>query len=161
MKRLLGPIPLALLALFPIAGCGTSSSGSPTLTPNTSPSITYDPADAHLPACARAGEAIALPKNLPVSFPIPPGSAITGQRVPIGGGIAGTGFIPRTSFASAVHYIPNHLAARGFKLLHLEIDAPNDSEGSYQGHGYVGGWSLRSIAGCAGAMVFQVSAKKQ
>jgi hypothetical protein len=93
-----------------------------------------------------------------MSFPVPPGTAITGKRVPIGGGIAATGFVPMHGFAATVHFFPNRLPRAGFKVLHLEIDTPHDSEGSYRGHGFVGGWSLRAIPGCA-AMAFQVSAQ--
>ncbi|HEX8918460.1 MAG TPA: hypothetical protein VF898_08150 [Chloroflexota bacterium] len=148
---------LAGVVLFALPTAGTSYAAAlRSHAPAGSP--VYRPSAARIPACAHAGKAVSFPQHFPASFPVPSGTAITGKRVPIGGGIAATGFVPMHSFAATVHFIPTQLPKVGFTVLHLEIDTPHDSEGSYQGHGYVGGWSLRAISGCA-AMVFQVSAK--
>jgi hypothetical protein len=143
-----------------LAGCGSSSGSSPTATATTN-SFAYNPAHAHVPPCAHAGAPIALFGNFPKSFPFPPGTSITGHRVPIGGGIAEIGFIPAATFTAGVKFFPNELPHAGYKVLHVEIDAPHDSEGSYQGHGYLGGWSLRSISGCKGVLAMQASAIPQ
>ena len=148
---------LLLAVLFALLPSGTSFAATVS-SHGRAGSYLYRPSAARIPTCAHAGKAIPFPKHFPSNFPVPPGTAITGKRVPIGGGIAATGFVPMHSFAATVHFFPTQLPKAGFKVLHLEIDTPHDSEGSYQGHGYLGGWSLRSIPGCA-AMVFQASAQ--
>jgi hypothetical protein len=150
-----------LLLALAIAGCGgsSSSSGNNQPSPQTATqSYTYDPAKAHVPACAHAAKAIAFPANFPQNFPVPNGTVIDATRVPIGGGIAAVGFVPSPSFKTTVDFFPAQIKAAGFKMLHLEVDSPNDSEGEYSGHGFVGGWALRSL--CPGAMTLQISAKK-
>jgi hypothetical protein len=89
---------------------------------------------------------------------VPPGTAITGKRVPIGGGIAATGFIPMPSFQATVQFFPREIRKAGFKVTDLEVDSPHDSEGAYRGKGYIGGWAVRAIGGCP-AMTLQISAK--
>jgi hypothetical protein len=54
-----------------------------------------------------------------------------------------------------VHFYPTVLPNKGYNVLHVEIDAPHDSEGSFHGHGYYGGWSMQSIPGCK-AMRLQI-----
>lgn len=157
MKRIM----LSSACLILLVGCGGSSSTAKPTSKPVAASFQYRPAAANVPACAHAGKALAFPKTFPQNFPVPPGTALTGQRVPIGGGIAATGFVPSTSFKATVQFFPREVKRAGFKMLHLEVDAPHDSEGVYQGHGYVGGWALQAIASCPGAMRIQISAQKK
>jgi len=152
---------LVLCAL--LAACGTShSSGgtnhTPVPTSTAPPSYTYDPSQAHLPACAPSAKAIPFPVNFPQNFPVPRGTLISSTRVPIGGGIAAVGFVPAPMFNATVEFFPRQVRVAGFTLLHWDVVSPHVSEGQYIGHGFSGGWSLMSW--CPGVMKIQISAKK-
>ena len=151
---------VATACLLIVTGCGAKNNSARVSNQTTGLNVHYHPAQARVPACAHAGKAVAFPANFPQNFPVPPGTAITGHRTPIGGGIAATGFVPARSFKQTVNFFPPQLKRAGFKVLHREVDAPHDSEGSYEGHGYLGGWALRAMPGCA-AMTIQISAKKK
>lgn len=147
-----------------LAGCG-SSGASPANTPTAAATLprlqVYDAAAAHLPACAGAGRAVALPAHFPAQFPFPRGTAITSSG-PLSFGVKGVGihgFVPSTSFAVTVNFFKMEVPHTGFKLLHFEVDTPHDSEGTYSGYGRVGVWQLRAIAGCPGAMRFDASSE--
>lgn len=109
---------------------------------------------------ARAGKPIRLPAAFPRQFPFLPGTDIdathpllTKQQIGI------YGYVPSRSFASTVNFYKVQVPRRGFRLVYLEVDSPNDSEGTYQGHGSVGRWQLQSLPGCSRAMRFSVSAE--
>lgn len=99
-----------------------------------------------------------FPSAFPHDFPVIPGTSIGSQRVPIGGGIAVAGASPSKSFNESVHFYPRVLPSRGYTVLHVEIDAPHDTEGSFRGHGLEGGWSMQSIPGCP-AMRLQIEVR--
>jgi hypothetical protein len=144
---------LALALLLSQAGCGASS-------PSHSAGYRYEPKSANVPACAHAGKPIQLPATFPRQFPFLPGTDIdathpllTKQQIGI------YGYVPSSGFASTVNFYKVQVPKRGFKLVYLEVDSPNDSEGTYQGHGSVGRWQLQSLPGCPRAMRFSVSAE--
>lgn len=148
MKRLLA---VTLL----LAGCG-----SPAASHSSDSGYHYVPADAKVPACAHAGKPIALPSAFPRQFPFPPGTDIDATHPLTSKHQIGIyGYVPSSGFASTVNFFKVQVPKHGFKLVYLEVDSPNDSEGTYQGHGEVGRWQLQSLPGCSGAMRFAVSAE--
>lgn len=158
------PLLLTLACLLSaLAGCGSGGTKTSVATP-TAPALLshtyiYSPALARVPACLHAGKARAWPHAFPSAFPVPPGTAITGQRVPLGGGHAASGYVPSKSFLQTVLFFRREVPRAGFRILDFESDAPHDSEGTYTGFGYIGRWQLKSLlTACKGAMFFQVSA---
>jgi len=143
--------PAVLSACAVLSGCGGSSSTS----------YQYDPTAASIAACAHAGKAIPLPKSFPSAFPFPNGTDITSSG-PLPQGVKGVqinGFVPSSGFVDTVLFFKNQVKAAGFKLLDSQADAPNDSEGTYLGHGHSGTWQLRSLPGCKDAMHFAASSE--
>lgn len=140
---------------FLVSACG-SSSHSAARKP-TAAVAAYHPSAASLPACAKAGTAIPLPRGFPASFPLPPGTAITAHHSGVGHEVDISGVVPATSFQAAVSFFPRELPKRSFRVTHYEADPERDSEGNFRGHGYVGGWSLRVIPACK-ALTFTAGA---
>jgi hypothetical protein len=134
---------------FLLAGCGSSASNS----------YRYVPAAAKIPSCAHAGKAIALPSAFPHQFPFPAGTDIDATHPLFTHQIGIYGFVPSHTFAETVNFFKNQVPKQGFKLVDFEVDSPNDSEGTYQGHGKLGRWQLRSMPSCKGAMIFSVSSE--
>jgi hypothetical protein len=145
---------LSLATLFGAVvlwGCGDSSS----------PSYTYVPGSANIPACAHAGKAIPLPKGFPTQFPFPNGTDIMSSG-PLPQGVKGigiSGYVPSSGFSDTVLFFKNQVKQAGFKVLDFQADAPNDSEGSYLGFGHTGTWQLKSLPGCSAAMHFAASSE--
>lgn len=166
MVKRVSPVVVALL-LVVTAGCGTSSSSASTRRPlpgSAAPgdAFLYSPTAAGIASCAHPGKAIALPSDFPRAFPFPYGTDIDriGRGAPLLKGQVGIyGFVPSGSFASTVNFFKAQVPRQGFKRLDFEVDSPNDSEGTYQGHGKIGRWQLRSIPGCPHAMTFAASAQ--
>jgi len=147
---------LLLVSLIILAGCGASAGAN---RPHQSLSLAYSPARAHVPACTHAGSPIRLPAHFPAQFPVPAGTDLV-RAAPLLHGVRGIGvygYVPSASFVGTVHFFPREVKKAGFSVLALEIDTPNDSEGTYQGHGYQGRWALNSIPGCK-AMRIGISA---
>jgi hypothetical protein len=145
--------PAAASACVLLSSCGDSSSAN---------SLRYDPKAANVPACTHAGKAIPLPRDFPLQFPFPQGTAINKVGpLPIKGvkGIEIDGFVPSTVFKDTVQFFRDEIPKAGFKLLDWQADAPNDSEGTYSGHGHIGGWQLKKLFGCTGAMHFASSSE--
>lgn len=149
---------LACTSLLPVlAGCGGSSStNSPTPTPQT---VRYDAALAAIPACAHAGKAVSLPNSFPRAFPFPGGSAITSTSTQFGATVI-NGYVPSKNFNTTLQFFMKGLPAAGFRIGDHDAEPPREGEGEYIGHGFVGRFKIRSIAGCSGALTFQASSKK-
>ena len=165
-SRMQGIVLIALL-VSALAGCGSSGAApkpvvatrAPSSIPASSYRYRYRPMLARVPACTHTGKARAWPAHFPTQFPVLPGTLIDGYRVPVGGGIAASGYVPSRSFRSTVQFFQRQVPRAGFTVLDTEVDAPHDSEGTYAGFGYIGRWALRSLlTGCKGAMFFEVSA---
>lgn len=149
MKRSLAPA-VAFLASICCA--------SPALSSPAHAGYGYQPSQAHIAACAHAGRPIALPGAFPRQFPFPAGTDIDATRpLRFKHQIGIYGFVSSRGFAATVNFFRYQVPKQGFKLLHFEVDAPNDSEGTYQGHGRVGIWQVRKIFGCPQAMTLAVS----
>ncbi|HEX6510608.1 MAG TPA: hypothetical protein VF221_23510 [Chloroflexota bacterium] len=123
------------------------------------PRYQYSPSTAKVAACAHAGKAIALPAEFPRAFPFPRGTVIDRTKPLLKGQIGIYGYVPSAGFASTVTFFRREVPRAGFKLLGFEVDAPNDSEGTYQGRGKIGRWQLRSLPACRAAMSFAASAE--
>lgn len=143
----------AIALVLALVGCGSAS-------PSHLAGYRYAPNGANVPPCAHAGKPIKLPATFPRRFPFLPGTDIdathpllTKQQIGI------YGYVPSHGFASTVNFYKDQVPKRGFKLIYFEVDSPNDSEGTYQGHGSVGRWQLQSTPGCPRAMRFSVSAE--
>ncbi len=148
MKRL-------MVMMLVLAGCGSSATSH-----SSTSGYRYVPANAKVPACARAGKPIPLPAAFPRQFPFVIGTDIDATH-PLSSKhqIGIYGYVPSSGFAATVNFFKVQVPREGFKLVYLEVDSPNDSEGTYQGHGQVGRWQLQSLPGCPGAMRFAVSAE--
>lgn len=110
-------------------------------------------------ACAHAGKPIALPGTFSILFPFPRGTTILRTKPLLKGQIGIYGFVPSSGFVSTVNFFKREVVRAGFKLVGFEVDAPNDSEGTYRGHGKIGRWQLRSLPGCVKAMAFSASSE--
>lgn len=129
----------------------------------------YRPSAARVPACANAGRAIALPARFPAQFPLPLHTAITSQQPREGGfmiggikpahsagGVLVSGIVPATDVAAAAHFFLATLPRAGFSVVMSEVDAPNDSEITFEGRGYLGRAALLAIADCPRAIILSV-----
>jgi hypothetical protein len=123
------------------------------------PRYSYGPKQARVVTCAHAGKPIALPAAFPAQFPFPRGTTIDQTKPLLKGQIGIYGYVPSGGFVSTVNFFKREVVRAGFKLVGFEVDSPNDSEGTYRGHGKIGRWQLRSLPGCSKAMAFSASSE--
>lgn len=108
-----------------------------------------------MPACAKPGNAIALPTDFPAQFPFPPGTVISQSQSRTEGRVL-NGVAPSDPHSVAV-FLSRELPYKGFKTGIGDSEA-NEAESDYAGYGYQGRWKVRSIQGCPGAVTFTVFA---
>ncbi len=132
----------------------------------------YRPSDAHVPLCAHAGRAIALPPRFPALFPLPPRTAITVWQAREGGFTVGgvvptradgavlvAGVAPSRDFVSTARFFLDAPPRAGFATIESEAEPPSDAEGVYRGHGYLGRWVMHSLADCPHAVILSIFAE--
>ncbi len=152
-----------VLSSLLLAGCSASgNTGAPPIIGRSAArpvSYTYTPSRAHVPACAGAGRAIALPQGFPATFPMPPGTAITARQYYRGDRrrIVVSGVAPIT-VRSGLIFFQSTLPAAGFRLGQGDSEAA-EAESLYKGHGYLGRWKLHAIDGCTTAVILLIYAQ--
>jgi hypothetical protein len=129
---------IGLALLLVVSGCG-GSDGEPEGTPTT-PS----PAPA-LPACA-VKRAAGASEELPVEFPLPPGTAIISTASPFPTQVVVQGLVPG-DLGEAASFFNDTLPAHGYQV-GIGDSEGNESEAPFTGNGYRGRWRVNEIPGC-------------
>jgi hypothetical protein len=119
-------------------GCGGgngSSAGDPAL----------------VPACAKTGERVTRPDELPSGFPLPPGTVITSSATPYPGQLLIGGVIP-VDIQKAAEFFVDELPRAGYE------PGPGDSEqgeaeAPFTGQGVRGKWKVNGILNCSNAVI--------
>lgn len=135
---------VALVATLTLAGCGGGAR----------PDVSGARAAGSLPACVKAGDALARPEGFPVSLPLPDGTLITAHDNGVKR-VALSGYVPMP-LRDAAAWMSRQLPSAGYR--NGEGDAEQDeAESVFTGHGYQGKWKLNALDACAGAVAIQVS----
>lgn len=129
---------LALVALLALAACGGGEAGSPGTSTGAS--------SRNLPACARpAAEAVA-PPDLPVGFPLPPGTLVTSVERPHPGQLVVRGAIP-ADIQEATAFFSDTLPESGYRVGVGDAEGA-ESEAPFTGNGYRGKWRVNELPDC-------------
>lgn len=103
-----------------------------------------------MPACAKAGPSVSLPAGLPSGLPLPPGTVITTAETLSGGVVRIRGTIP-SDIKKTLAFFQHSLPAAGYELGVGDAEA-DEAESEFMGNGYGGGWVVRTIPDCPGAL---------
>lgn len=131
-------IAAGLVSLLVPLGCG--GGGEPT-NDGPAPSI---------PPCAKAGEAIPRPDELPADFPLPPGTVITSSATPYPGQLLIGAVIPG-ELGDTASFFSTQLPAAGYEVGRGDSEQ-GESEAPFTGNGFRGKWKVNGIADCPGAV---------
>jgi hypothetical protein len=97
-----------------------------------------------LPACAGA-KAGAEPE-LPVEFPLPPGTVVTSSESPFAGQVVVLGLIP-ANLQEAASFFGGALPEHGYQVGVGDSEG-NEAEAPFTGNGYRGKWRVNEIPNC-------------
>lgn len=162
---------LTVVAALVVSGCGSAAVEQspttvvplPTITraenvaTGTPIKVTDATSASTISPCANIGTPIALPADFPASFPLPPGTVITGKDAP-NGGVLITAVTPFDARSVTV-FLERELPARGFKSANGEAEK-GEAESSWAGAGFQGRWKVRDAQECAGTATLEVFASK-
>jgi hypothetical protein len=126
---------LLIASVLPLAACGGGEA-----TPETTP---VQPAP-DLPACAGARTS---PPDLPVDFPLPPGTGIVSSESPFESQLVVLGVVPG-DLQDAASFFNETLADHGYQSGIGDAEG-NESEAPFTGNGYRGRWRVNAIPDCA------------
>lgn len=98
-----------------------------------------------LPACAGADPASPAPE-LPVDFPLPPGTAIVSSESPFPSQVVVAALVPG-ELPDAAAYFNDVLPEDGYEVGIGDAEG-TESEAPFTGNGYRGKWRLNSIPEC-------------
>lgn len=143
-------------ALFAICGlaAGCTGSGAAT-TAAIAPVQASQVAAPSLPACAKAGPAVAIPADFPATFALPNGSVIVGADTPAGGGSRITALVPLEVDEFGA-YLETALPAAGLAIGGGEAEA-DELESKFSGAGIAGQLTARELSDCPGILNVQVA----
>jgi hypothetical protein len=119
--------------LFVVAGCGGDEA-----TPVTT---SVEPAE--LPACAGTGTS---PPDLPVDFPLPPGTGVISSESPFASQLVVLGLVPG-DLQDAASFFNEALPDFGYQSGIGDAEG-NESEAPFTGNGYRGRWRVNAIPDC-------------
>jgi hypothetical protein len=143
MEPAVKPAPF-LLALFLLASCGGErSKGS---------------VGGALPGCVKAGESIAMPKELE-SVPLPNGSVIDGTREDAAGNTIFQGYVPG-DVRGARDYFEANLPQAGYEVGEGDSE-DHEAEMEFDGHGTEARLKVHDVATCDGALTLELAEKGQ
>lgn len=125
-----------VLALVSACGGGGETSGTPTVE-----------AARVLPACAKARAADSPPPELPVQFPLPPGTVISSVDSPHPSQLVVAGVIP-ADLQDAASFFTKALPEHGYQVGVGDAEG-TESEAPFTGNGYRGKWRVNEIPDCS------------
>jgi hypothetical protein len=103
-----------------------------------------------VPSCAAAGETIARPPEIPRDLPLPPGTALHAQERPYPDQVVVRGAVP-AGLDDAASFFEDELPDAGYRVGRGDAE-PNEREALFTGNGIRGGWRVRAIPACDGAV---------
>jgi hypothetical protein len=112
-----------------------------------------------LPACALTAPAIERPQAFPAAFPLPPGTAVTGQEERSGKRLILRTVVPLTPRQVAL-FFEEALPRSGYQQGSGESE-PYEAEANYSGQGTVGRWKATVIPTCPEASTLDVLSAPQ
>jgi hypothetical protein len=118
----------------------TAACGGGEATPETT---LVEPAP-ELPACAGTGTS---PPDLPLDFPLPPGTGVISSESPFANQLVVLGVIPG-DLQDAASFFNETLPDHGYQVGIGDAEG-NESEAPFTGNGYRGRWRVNAIADCA------------
>lgn len=137
---------LAILLLYPlVAACGraTTTAANVGAGPSSVPS-----------GCAAPPGSIAPPAELPSSFPLPAGTVFTAKEDANRGRVVIDGFAP-VSLEEGIAFFARELPRAGFGQRDSDGEE-NEAEATFEGHGVIGRWRLRRVAGCSSGVTIHM-----
>jgi hypothetical protein len=127
---------LLIASVLPFAAaCGGGEA-----TPETTPAAP----EPELPACAGTGTS---PPDLPVDFPLPPGTGVLSSESPFANQLVVLGLIPG-ELHDAASFFNETLPAHGYRIGIGDAEG-TESEAPFTGNGYRGRWRVNAIPDCA------------
>jgi hypothetical protein len=127
---------LLIASVLPLAAaCGGGEA-----TPETTP-VGPGP---ELPACAGTGTS---PPDLPVDFPLPPGTGVISSESPFASQLVVLGLVPG-DLQDAASFFNETLSDYGYQSGIGDAEG-NESEAPFTGNGYRGRWRVNAIPDCA------------
>ena len=99
-----------------------------------------------LPACAGRGTDGSPEPELPVHFPLPPGTEIVSTASPFPSQVVVLGLVPG-DFQAAAAFFNENLAEHGYESGIGDAEG-SESEAPFTGNGYRGKWRVNSIPDC-------------
>jgi hypothetical protein len=127
---------LLIASVLPVAGaCGGGET-----TPETTPGERAP----QLPACAGTGTS---PPDLPVDFPLPPGTGVISSESPFENQLVVLGVVPG-DLQDAASFFNETLPDHGYQSGIGDAEG-NESEAPFTGNGYRGRWRVNAIPDCA------------
>ena len=100
-----------------------------------------------LPTCAGSKAAAAAAPELPVDFPLPPGTAIVSTASPYTSQVVALGLVPGDVQAAA-GFFNSTLPDEGYQV-GIGDSEGSESEAPFKGNGYRGKWRVNGIPDCA------------
>jgi hypothetical protein len=134
--RLPSCVPVAL-CLLAAAGCGGSEEEASRPVPR-------------VPACAGEGQTIPRPRGIPRELPLPPGTELHATERPYPDQVVVRGAVPG-ELEDAASFFEDELPDAGYRLGRGDAE-PNEREALFTGNGVRGGWRVRAIPACEGAV---------
>jgi hypothetical protein len=130
---IVGLVIASVLALAAACGAGEA-------TPETTPV----PPAPKLPACAGKGTS---PPDLPVDFPLPPGTGVISSESPFSNQLVVLGLIPG-ELQNVASFFNETLPDHGYRIGIGDAEG-TESEAPFTGNGYRGRWRVNAIPDCA------------
>jgi hypothetical protein len=123
-----------------VSACGGGDEGAREPAPTTGAPV---PA---LPACAGKLAAGPSTPELPVHFPLPPGTALVSSASPFPTQFVVQGLVPG-DLGSAASFFNDTLPEHGYQV-GIGDSEGNESEAPFTGNGYRGKWRVNAIPDC-------------
>jgi hypothetical protein len=118
-----------------VAACGGGEATLETTSVEPAPS---------LPACAGTGTS---PPDLPIDFPLPPGTGVVSSESPFANQIVVLGVVPG-DLQDAASFFNETLPDHGYQIGIGDAEG-TESEAPFTGNGYRGRWRVNAIPDCA------------
>ena len=103
-----------------------------------------------VPPCAVEGRPIARPGDVPQELPLPPGTKLHAAERPYEDQVVVHGAVPG-GLDEAASFFEDELSDAGYRLGRGDAE-PNERESLFTGNGIRGGWRVRAIPACEGAV---------
>jgi hypothetical protein len=127
---------LLIASVLTIAAACGGDEATPEITP-------VEPAP-ELPACAGTGTS---PPDLPIDFPLPPGTGVISSESPFANQLVVLSVVPG-DLQDAAAFFNETLPDHGYQVGIGDAEG-NESEAPFTGNGYRGRWRVNAIPDCA------------